>query len=358
MTNSSLQTMNIQETIEKLLRATGREHVEELLTIMRDNGYYRVGCHGHHRWQGGLAQHHLEVLLRMQRQNDADIPTTSIIVVALLHDLCNIRGFEEIRHHGSRSVLIATRKAGFKLTSTEYQAILWHMHGEREKGKLGAQFDAVLENPLWKLLRKADRYSAAHPMIEEELMEVMGGKPHAIKEHVVELHSEGHSSDLAYEPAERSGVSKPRLKTHLSEEEKLRQNTRRKFYTVADMFDLLSMRGVYVPQETQLEIIDEFERNYSTIDNRGFLPEFLAKASPKDIEYYRTVLYDLCQYRKNGAKYVAKYLYEDTKGVFNFHLGTDEMYEWLKDEFNIYANLGSFYKTRPVYDHYRTTNKD
>ena len=142
MTTTMVTDLSFQSTIENLLRATGRDNVDQLLTLMRDNGYYRAGCHHHHRHQGGLAQHSLEVLLRMQRQNESALPVDSIVIVALLHDLCNIKGFNHIRHHGSRSVLLATREAGFKLTHMEYQAILWHMHNVKEKGKICAQFDA------------------------------------------------------------------------------------------------------------------------------------------------------------------------------------------------------------------------
>ena len=53
MSTSSASVFSLQSTIEKLLRATGRENVDQLLALMRDHGFYRVRCYKHHRYQGG-----------------------------------------------------------------------------------------------------------------------------------------------------------------------------------------------------------------------------------------------------------------------------------------------------------------
>ena len=346
--------MTIQQTIEKLLRATKRERVEELLTVMRNNGYYRVGCHGHHRWQGGLAQRSMEVLLYMQRHNtNADIPASSIVIAALLHDLHNIRGYKQYRHHGSRSVLITTREIGFKLTNMEYQAILWHAHGKSEKGTLGASFDAVLTNPLWQLLRKADYYTATHPMTKADLLFAMNDEQRCEKRELV------RSRDCDYTTVRPSGVlslgcltTKP--KPEITPEEKHRRDIRKNSVSVAEVLAALKAFGVEIPEETQAAVADQFNQTTAE-NNKCFMPDYKDPKSPlhEKLEEHRTMLYDLCQRRRNAANLVAEYIYQTAQGVFDIHYDTKETYEWLKQEFGFTASLESFYKARPKFDHYR-----
>ena len=351
MTNTILPTMSIQVTIENLLRATGREHVEELLAIMRNNGYYRAGCRRHHQSKGGLAQHSMEVLMRMQRSNDANLPVSSLVIVALLHDLCNIRGFKQYRHHGSRSVLIATREAGFKLYPMEYQAILWHMHRAKEKGTLGAQFDEVLANPLWHMLRKADGYSAAHPMTRQDFMLAMSGKPRRKKSSAVIEVSERSSAARACVPKAERPIS--------AEAEMHSPRIRRTYSSYRDQTNALMQALKELNMEDSNKAIEILFQKVAQrtpgpiVQNphfKGFNKEYLRTASYEEIEYHRTLLMDRCQYKKCAAKYAASYIYSETNGVFNIHLETDDMHNWLKEEFNTTASLAMFYKERPQFD--------
>ena len=327
-----LQVFNIQETIEKMLRATGRENVDELLKLMQGAGYYNVGCNQHHKGEGGLAQHSLEVLLRMQRQNDFDLPTDSIIVVALLHDLCKVNCNTQIRNQGLRSVITATQEAGFQLNLMEHQAILWHMHGRGEKGKLGSAFDAVLDNPLWKLLRKAKNYSAEHPMTEDELQFVMGGKSRILR-----------SVPVSHCSAEKSESSPSnRQERYVTPEEKRRRKIRNNNASVAEIFDALSEHGYNVPKDVQYAIYQRFESN---LDNKGFKKEFLLaqKDNPEIIERHRTMLMDCCQRHSRAAGMTSRYICEHAD-VFDLFLPYNEMYDWLKSEFSFNAELDNFYK--------------
>ena len=156
--------------VETQLRKTRREHVEDLLVLMDQRGYYTARCGRHHRYEGGTLQHSIEVLLYALEHNTYGIPEDSIVVACLLHDLCNVQGFRHISRHGSRSVRLATQVAGFHLTHDEYQAILWHMHGWSEKGTLGSDFDATTHCKLWQLLRDADKHSAGHPMRRTDIV--------------------------------------------------------------------------------------------------------------------------------------------------------------------------------------------
>ena len=349
MKNYSFSSLSLQSTIENLLRATGRENVEQLLTLMRDNGYYRVGCHGHHKYQGGLAHHSLEVLLRMQKQNDGILPTDSIIIVALLHDLCDIKGFRHIRHHGSRSVLLATREAGFKFRPIEYQAILWHMHGHKEKGKLGSSFDAVLDSPLWKELRKADHYSAANPLSREELGYAMEGKHRRVASVAVSGHNIGFQCDCKSAPRQKAETSIPQPVTPYAEEDKRRRTIKRNNATIEDIFEALREWGIDPEDAFNTVIPSYYEQQMSSstrseVDNRGFKKQYRDSATPDEIEMHRTELIDRCATPHGAASRVAKYIYDETRGVFNCQWPTNDIYLWLKSEFGFPASRDNFYK--------------
>lgn len=152
----------MKSLVEQLLIQTNRNNIQSLLQLMELHGYYTARCSRHHRFVGGSMQHSLEVLLYALENNTYNIPTDSLILTCLLHDLCNIHGFHEIRRHGSRSVRLITQIAGVPLTTEESSAILWHMHGSHEIDKLPDDFAQTTQSPLWKLLRKADGYSAKY----------------------------------------------------------------------------------------------------------------------------------------------------------------------------------------------------
>jgi hypothetical protein len=157
--------------VEKLLIQTNRQNIQQLLQLMDQQGYYSVHCARHHRFVGGSMQHSLEVLLYALENNINNLPKDSLILVCLLHDLCNIHGYHEIRRHGSRSVRLVTQIAGVPLTDDEASAILWHMHGLREIDKLPKDFAQTTQSTLWQLLRMADRHSAKYPSTAIELMQ-------------------------------------------------------------------------------------------------------------------------------------------------------------------------------------------
>ena len=336
--------LNLQDTIENLLRATKREHIEKLLTIMRENEFYRRSCRGHHHWPGGLAQHSLEVMSRMQRQNTQELPIDSIVIVALLHQLYKVSGFKQYHHFGSRSVLIATREAGLRLTPMEYKAILWHMHGPREKGKIGADFDAVLDNPLWQLLRKADHYSCTHPMTEKEFEYAMGGKVRAIK---LITHSEvGESSEVRpIRPTQSEG-----RKTELTPEEKRRRYIRRNNVPFADILEFMKKYGLNPQKGVEEQMKEDWENSPITIDTDGFNPNYLRRANREEIQEHIVQLQDICSQKQRVAGFVNKYIYKQHPNVFNMKFTFTEMYVWLKKEFKINCEIENFRKYNPIRD--------
>ena len=165
-----------QDHIETLLRSTGREGIESVITYLRDNDFYSIpsSLHRHHNWEGGLAQHCLGVYDRL-KATGKDLPEDSIIIVSLLHDICKARKIYKnskgewaerhddelhIKGHGRRSVQLLEKICGLKLSKEERNAIRWHMGGYNLPKDELREFFANKNNTLWRLLYNADRYDA------------------------------------------------------------------------------------------------------------------------------------------------------------------------------------------------------
>lgn len=177
----------MKKRIEGLLRATGRDGIDQLLTEMEQGGFYESPCSGgnHLAEEGGLAKHSLNVYEWMcrfaesatgRKQDDVD----AVIICALLHDLGKMGQYGKSGYtenilkggkrsdskpyeinkelvpvpHEVRSVAIASRF--IPLTEEEQFAILMHngMYGDFRyvlKGK---------ETPLYLLLHFADMWAS------------------------------------------------------------------------------------------------------------------------------------------------------------------------------------------------------
>ena len=120
---------------------------------------------------GGTLRHSLEVLLYALKHNKYKIPKDSLIIVCLLHDLCKIHGFRHIHGHSKRSVKLIQDVAHVHLKSDEYYAIKYHMKGYKKVISYCKNYMLVIDSPLWKLIRSADKYSAGHEMSKQELIQ-------------------------------------------------------------------------------------------------------------------------------------------------------------------------------------------
>ena len=182
---------------EKLLLSTEREGIEKLLEFIRKSDFYTApastrfhSCH-----VGGLLEHSLNVYdcLTAKRNNPIwktifdEIPESSLIVVALLHDLCKTYFYTvEMRNkkvdgvwesvpfytvddkipygHGEKSVMMI--EAYMKLTSQERYAIRWHMGWSEPKESYNALGGAIKKYPFVWALHEAD--NEATYLLEEE----------------------------------------------------------------------------------------------------------------------------------------------------------------------------------------------
>lgn len=85
--------MDIKEKITELLLSTGRENIGNVLEYMESNDFFTApaSVSNHNNNEGGLAKHSLDVYeeaLRLNSQLPHPLPTTSVTICSLLHDIC------------------------------------------------------------------------------------------------------------------------------------------------------------------------------------------------------------------------------------------------------------------------------
>lgn len=183
---------------EELLQSTNREGMDDLLAFIRKSDFYTApastrfhSCH-----KGGLLEHSLNVYkcLKSKLNNPIwekilrDVPDESLIIAALLHDLCktyfyvvdyrnqkNEAGvWERVPYykvddrvpygHGEKSAMMIEEY--IKLTTDERYAIRWHMGWSEPKENYNALGNAMDKYPLVLALHEADQ--EATYLLEEE----------------------------------------------------------------------------------------------------------------------------------------------------------------------------------------------
>ena len=158
--------MEIKESIINRLRETSRENIEKVIDYMEKNRFFEVGCHRHHRYDGGLADHAWQTYqMAMKEEADnkrlhPDVPLLdkdSLAISALLHDFCDCHGMRHIKGHGWRSAEML-KELGIRLTQEEYLAIRFHM-SLRDK-KTHPQYEDALHCHLRHIVHEADGKSA------------------------------------------------------------------------------------------------------------------------------------------------------------------------------------------------------
>lgn len=171
LTNNQIFDNNNE--IVRLLQSTNREGMDNVIRYLDESGFYEAPssvCR-HHNWKGGLAEHCLGVYRIASELNDG-LPHDSIVIAGILHDICkasklyydaegNIqRRQSHIKGHGRRSVKLL-EKCGLILTEDERLAIRWHMGGHHALPEERDEIELARNNPLWKLIHKADKLDAS-----------------------------------------------------------------------------------------------------------------------------------------------------------------------------------------------------
>lgn len=171
---------SIQEEIIKLLKSTGRENIDNVISWMKENHFFEAPASVmyHNNCAGGLAKHSLDVYRKASELNEEiRLPQSSVIICSLLHDICKadqyyinsegkpIRNEETCKKgHGRRSMFILKCKCQLPLNYDEEMAVWWHM-GEYEKCKdhFTNEYEISKTIALCSLIQKADGIAANVP---------------------------------------------------------------------------------------------------------------------------------------------------------------------------------------------------
>ncbi len=192
---------NLKEQFQERLRSTGRKGVENVIEHLERLGFFEAPASTkfHLSVKGGLMQHSWNVcntalmlreqMILMKPELAEKLPEDSVILTALLHDVCksniyketllnrkNAQGYwekvpgYEVDYsslplgHGEKSVIMLL-SLGLKMTRDEMLAIRWHMtawdlafHSPEQKSNLQAAKDMA---PLCTLIQAADGLSSA-----------------------------------------------------------------------------------------------------------------------------------------------------------------------------------------------------
>lgn len=201
---------DLKSKFEELLLSTKREGIEELIASIRKTDFYTApastrfhSCH-----EGGLLEHSLNVYRCLTDKKISpiwgevlkEVPDASIILVALLHDLCKANFYgTELKNkkiysehgskidsngrydwqtvptytiddklplgHGEKSIMMAERF--IRLTTEERYAIRWHMGFTEPKENWNYFTSAVKVCPLVLAIHEAD-IEATYLLEEEE----------------------------------------------------------------------------------------------------------------------------------------------------------------------------------------------
>lgn len=160
---------NKKSEIISLLSDVNREGISSVISYLHHSDYFTAQCHHHHRYEGGLADHSLDVYRRM-RDVAPELSDESCRIVALFHDICtsHMPGYNVVghHHHGLRSLDLLD-VLGLELHEDERIAISRHMHhvpSERLNEK----------TVLWNCLHKCDKKSAKGERITSSYGEALG----------------------------------------------------------------------------------------------------------------------------------------------------------------------------------------
>ena len=159
---SELLASQKKDLFEDLLRSTNREGIDAVIAFLNNTDFYTEpsSANYHSNYQGGLLDHSLlvystamryrSVLLEMMPELEERLPEDSVIIAALLHDVCKTCFYKQVQKwrkdangswesylgyeiednfpigHGEKSVIML-QNFGLKLTPDEMLAIRFHM---------------------------------------------------------------------------------------------------------------------------------------------------------------------------------------------------------------------------------------
>lgn len=200
--------MSTKEKILDLLDKTDRQGIDEVMDWLKSSGFFEApaSTHFHGNYEGGLAEHSLNVYTAAMRLRataislnpslEDQLPEDSVTIATLLHDVCKSDVYKtavksrknsfgtwekydgyEVDYsnfplgHGEKSVILLLRQ-GLDMTDAEIAAIRWHMtawdlpfQSAEAKGNINA---AKEKYPLCALVQLADGFSSS--LMEETVV--------------------------------------------------------------------------------------------------------------------------------------------------------------------------------------------
>lgn len=173
----------MKEQIINLLQSTNREGMDKLIDFLEKSDFFKApaSTRFHGNYEGGLAEHSFKVYEILKEKVNflkMDVPEDTIIISALLHDICKTNYYkidyrnaknslgvwEKVPYytvddtipygHGEKSVMMLTEY--IKLTNEEKYAIRWHMGFSEPKELYGTLGQAFSKYPFSLLLHEAD----------------------------------------------------------------------------------------------------------------------------------------------------------------------------------------------------------
>ena len=167
--------------IISLLKKVNREGIDRLIEFLEKTDFFisPASAKFHSNFEGGLAEHSLNVYRELKNLTNGEWPEETIIVIGLLHDICKINNYKvEMRNkkdpdtgtwfqepyyttddsmplgHGEKSVMLISEF--IKLTKEELYSIRWHMGGFEPKENYGYISAAYSKYPLAVYTHMAD----------------------------------------------------------------------------------------------------------------------------------------------------------------------------------------------------------
>ena len=175
----------MEEEFLKLLKSTNREGIDSLIDFIKKTDFFKAPASTkfHGNYEGGLLEHSMKVyeILKYKVANSVvkiDISEESIIIIALLHDICKVNYYkvdyrnsknalgvwEKVPYyivddtipygHGEKSVMMITEY--IKLTPEEKYSIRWHMGYTEPKELYTTIGEAYKKYPIALLTHEAD----------------------------------------------------------------------------------------------------------------------------------------------------------------------------------------------------------
>ncbi len=174
-----------QETVRKevvsLLNKVSRDGIEGLIEFLEKTDFFiaPASTKFHNNFEGGLAEHSLNVYKELKALTNGEWPEETIIIVGILHDICKVNNYKvEMRNkknpdtgvwfqepyyttedlmplgHGEKSVMLISEF--IKLTKEELYSIRWHMGGFEPKENYSYVSGAYYKYPLAVYTHMAD----------------------------------------------------------------------------------------------------------------------------------------------------------------------------------------------------------